>query len=253
MPAARRLVTISISHFCEKARWALDRTGLDYVEEGHYPNAHYIASFMLARQPTMPILVDGGKVIPDSTAIIHHLDGRLPSNKRLFPDGTAATEVEKLEEYFDAELGPAARRWAYWHWFGVIGKLVKYGGIHTPRFERMMAPYVIHVMKHMTRIRLKVTDDGARDSLAVVHQVFDEVGRRLSDGRRYLTGDRFTAADLAFAALVAPVLLPPGHGVPMPALDEAPPAMREEIERLRTTPAGKFALRLYVEDRHARA
>jgi hypothetical protein len=27
--AVRRLLTIPISHFCEKARWALDRAGLD--------------------------------------------------------------------------------------------------------------------------------------------------------------------------------------------------------------------------------
>ena len=30
---AARLVTIPISHFCEKARWALDRAGVDYVEQ----------------------------------------------------------------------------------------------------------------------------------------------------------------------------------------------------------------------------
>ncbi|MGH8453273.1 MAG: glutathione S-transferase family protein [Nevskiales bacterium] len=253
MSAKRRLVTISISHYCEKARWALDRASLEYVEEGHYPNAHYIASFMLARQPTMPILVDNGQVIADSTAIIRHLDNVLSADTRLFPDDPTAMEVEKLEVQFDTDLGPAARCWGYWHWFGVIGKLVKYGGIHTPRFERIMAPYVIHLMKHMTRIRFKVTDDGAAQSLATVRSVFDEVGRRLSDGRRYLTGGCFTAADLGFASLAAPVLLPAKHGVPLPTLDEAPPAMREEIEKLRETPAGKFVLRLYAQDRHSRA
>jgi hypothetical protein len=28
-----RLVTIPISHFCEKARWALDRAGVDDVQQ----------------------------------------------------------------------------------------------------------------------------------------------------------------------------------------------------------------------------
>ena len=35
----------------------------------------------------------------------------------------------------------------------------------------------------------------------------------LADGRPFLLGDRFTAADLTFAALAAPVVLPPRYGV----------------------------------------
>ena len=31
----RRLLTIPISHYCEKARWALERAGLAYREERH--------------------------------------------------------------------------------------------------------------------------------------------------------------------------------------------------------------------------
>jgi glutathione S-transferase len=30
-----RLVTIPISHYCEKARWSLERAGLEYREERH--------------------------------------------------------------------------------------------------------------------------------------------------------------------------------------------------------------------------
>ncbi|MCW3023116.1 MAG: Glutathione S-transferase family protein, partial [Conexibacter sp.] len=31
------LVTIPISHYCEKARWALDRAGVAYEERRHLP------------------------------------------------------------------------------------------------------------------------------------------------------------------------------------------------------------------------
>ena len=55
---------------------------------------------------------------------------------------------------------------------------------------------------------------------AAVQRTFDAVAARLDDGRRYLCGDAFTAADLAFAALAAPALVPPEYGV------AAPPARR---------------------------
>ncbi len=248
-PPKRRLVTISVSHFCEKARWALDRAELDYVEEAHYPNAHYLASFPLARTAFVPILVDAGRVIPDSTAILRHVDGLIDADARLFPAGEPGREVERLEARFDAELGPPARLWAYWHWFGSTHAMVRYAGHGTPRLERMLAPVLIGLVKQLTRWRLSVDREGAERAIVSVRTLFDDVGARLSDGRPYLTGERFTAADLTFASLSAPLLLPPEHGVPLPPVEEAPAAMRQEVERLRATPAGVFALRLYAEER----
>ena len=40
----RRLLTIPISHFCEKARWALERAGLAYREERHVQGVNRIVS-----------------------------------------------------------------------------------------------------------------------------------------------------------------------------------------------------------------
>lgn len=37
------LITIPISHFCEKARWALDHAGLSYREHGYPPAVHRLA------------------------------------------------------------------------------------------------------------------------------------------------------------------------------------------------------------------
>jgi Glutathione S-transferase, N-terminal domain len=34
------LVTIPFSHFCEKARWALDHARVSFREEGHPPGLH---------------------------------------------------------------------------------------------------------------------------------------------------------------------------------------------------------------------
>ncbi len=52
---------------------------------------------------------------------------------------------------------------------------------------------------------------------AVVWEEFDHVAALLADGRPFLTGERFTTADLTFAALAAPVIVPPRYGVRLPA------------------------------------
>ena len=51
-----RLITIAISHYCEKARWALDRAGITYVESAHVPLAHLVFTKAAGGSST-PILV----------------------------------------------------------------------------------------------------------------------------------------------------------------------------------------------------
>jgi glutathione S-transferase len=83
-----------------------------------------------------------------------------------------------------------------------------------------------------------------------VRASFDRVAERLADGRPYLCGERFTAADLTFSALAASVLMPPEYGVPLPQPDELPPAMAAKVRELRAHPAGAHALKMFREERH---
>src|SRR5206468_2427347 len=81
-----------------------------------------------------------------------------------------------------------------------------------------------------------------------IRATFDRVAARLADGRRYLVADRFSAADLTFAALGAPMVLPPAHPFPLPG-EQFPKAARVRCREMRRHPAGAFILRLYAEDR----
>ena len=53
----RRLLTIPISHFCEKARWALERAGLAYREERHVQGVNRIVSKRAGGHGTLPVLI----------------------------------------------------------------------------------------------------------------------------------------------------------------------------------------------------
>jgi glutathione S-transferase len=96
---------------------------------------------------------------------------------------------------------------------------------------------------------LDISATTAAQSEAEVRITFDTVARRLSDGRPYLCGDRFSAADLTFAALAASVLMPPEYGVPLPQPEELPVAMATVVREFRAHPAGAHALAMYRDER----
>jgi glutathione S-transferase len=74
--------------------------------------------------------------------------------------------------------------------------------------------------------------------------------QRLSDDRPYLCGDRFTAADLTFAALAASVLMPPSTGA-LPQPEGCRWQWRRSCGSFART-AGAHALAMFRDERSAR-
>ncbi len=244
------LVTIPISHYCDKARWALDRAGIDYREEGHAPILHFPAARKRKGTRTVPLLVHDQGVETDSTDILHWIDARVTPAQKLFPDEPdLRARVVASEERFDRSLGPAARRWAYFHVLPNARLATSLIGQGAPAHERAILRALFPLFAGLMRRGMNITAGKSAQSLEKIHQLFADVSGQLADGRRYLCGDRFTAADLTFAALAAPVLLPDEHPKMHAPWAEMPVAMRTEIAALRATSAGQFGLRLYREER----
>lgn len=131
------MITLGVSHFCEKARWALQRYALEFREEAHAPMFHRGACKAAGGWGSVPCLrlpqpaADSGagsdsgpSCVDQSTPILRWVDSRCAAEAAaggrsppppLFPPGAAGAEVERLCGEFDSRLGPAARRWAYSH------------------------------------------------------------------------------------------------------------------------------------------
>ena len=249
--APATLITIPLSHYCEKARWALDRVALPYREEPHAPLLHRLAT-RRNDGGTVPVLVHGSSRLIDSTDILVYADAACGGGLLYPRDAAQRREVDAFEERFDTELGPHTRRWAYAHLLSQAELLRALWSHGVPRFEASLVSVIAPLARRLVRAAYKITPEGAQRSLERVRGIFRQVDERLGDsgsGRRFLVGEGFSAADLTFAALAAPVLLPAECRAVQPALDAVPVAMREDILRLRDTNAGRFALRLFSQQR----
>lgn len=245
-----RLVTIPISHYCEKARWALDRAGIAFREEPHIQFAHIVAARRAGGGRTVPVLVtEDGTAIGESAAILRWTDARVAPERRLHPAGEAGAEAARIEAWLDTGLGPDGRLWMYHGTLPVVRDMEPWALAGTPRWERRAFRSLQRLIDPAIRRYLGVDDAEAVAALARVDDVFDAVAAMLGDGRPFLTGERFTAADLAFGALSASVLMPAGYGSPLPPLASVPASMQDDVLRLRAHPAGRFAARLYAEER----
>jgi glutathione S-transferase len=188
-------------------------------------------------------------VLADSSDILLWADTQLEPERRLYPDGDASAQVRELESWLDDGLGPDGRLWMYHETLPVVRELKRWALAGVPRWERWVFDLGGSGIDAALRRYLGIDAPAARAALDRVTSVFDEIADRLSDGRRFLVGDRFTAADLAFAALAAPVLLPERYGSPLPPLEAMPAGVAREVRRLRDHPAGAFAARMYRDER----
>src|ERR1700683_4704908 len=134
MPA--RLVTIPISHFCEKARWALDRAEVDYVERPHLQLIHIFAARLAGGGGTVPVFVSAnGGALAESAAILRWTDTQVESERRLYPEGDLGAQAASLEAWLDGGFGPDGRLWLYHETLPVVHELGPWALAGIPPWE----------------------------------------------------------------------------------------------------------------------
>lgn len=245
-----RLITIPISHYCDKARWALEHSGQPYEEEAHLQLFHYLATLRRGAGLYVPVLLHEGGSIRGSAAIARWADERRPDHApSLYPVRQRAA-VLALESSLDDGFGVPGRLFMYQQTLQNPDALVPYLLAGVPRHERWLAPHVMGAAGAFIKRRLGVDEPTAAAARTTCMQVLDDIAERLGD-QPYLFGDTFTAADLTFAALAAPLVLPPHYGVPLPTIDELGDTFAAVVREVRAHPAGAYALRLYREHRRS--
>jgi len=206
---------LKVSHYNEKARWALDYKHVPHVRHAALPGRHQGIARKLSGGRTLPVLVLDGEGIGDSTRIIAALEHRHPEPPLYPADPGERRRALELEDYFDEQLGPHTRLLALHH---MLPQAALFLGAFFPDLG---GPSRLGARAAFPLLRRRVTADFGVNQESV-ERAFDQL-RAAGDRLRaelhpsgYLVGDRFTVADLTLAALLAPLVAPDQFPYPQP-------------------------------------
>jgi glutathione S-transferase len=204
---------LPISHFSEKVRWALDWKRVPHRRRVMPPGLHPLGGLMLTRGRgfTMPLLVmDGGAAIGDSTGIVAALEERFTSRALYPPEAAARERALELEDWFDENIGPSARQWAF---NALLTEREAVRAFAVKQTEWAPFPVPIDLFapfaKGFLDVRYSVgSESGVEEARGRLEAGLERLEAEL-DGGEFLVGNRFTIADLTAAALFYPLVLPP--------------------------------------------
>lgn len=237
---------IKISHYNEKARWALDYKRIPYQLRTPMPGTHRLTALRLTRgrHQRLPVMDLDGRRIWDSTAIIAALEEYRPE-PALYPADSAGRErALALEDHFDEELAPRIRRLLWHHTLpdteATTDAVLPGESAIRRGFLRATAP----VARGLVRRDYSVNEANAREAERGIRAAMDRLESEL-DGGDYLVGGSFSVADLTAAALFTPLLAPPGRPW-APGLVASLRPFRAELE---ARPGGRWVERTYERHR----
>jgi glutathione S-transferase len=242
------LYVFAISHYCEKARWALDHFGLPYRLKFTMPGMNRpIARKLGTKAGSLPFLQAGTGVVAGSSAIIDWGEThRVASTPSLAGNDQALTRL--LEQRLDDVAGVHVRR-AYYS----AALLTDPASVRPmfsrdlPLFQRWMVtlgwPKFVPIMIK----GMDLGDSQGKESLTLLRGELDWLDGMLADGRRYLAGDQFTRADITAASLLAPLVNPRQH--PTYANLPLPSRLAEAIKTWQDRPILRWVTTLYAQHR----
>jgi len=252
------LTGVAFSHYVEKARWALDRYGVPYSDHRVMPFFHLWFVFRIhggragrsdrasSRFSTPVLKTPGGQLLCDSGAIVAYVSEHFASAANSLDAGPDGRD---FEQRLHDRLGPHTRRVAYSAMFERPAVLSQMAHENVSAVQaKLFSPLVPVAQAGMHRL-MDISDSATARSLDVIRGELDVVADHLSDGRRWLMGDRFTSVDLSYACMMAPGVLPPEYSAWLPSLDQLSARIVEPVREFRAHPAGQFALRAFAEER----
>jgi len=229
-PAMLTLYQFAISHFCEKARWALAYKNLEYVKKNLLPGPHLAQTKRMGTDiSATPILNHDGNLIQGSGHIISHLDQHFPERPLTPVNPELKAQCLEWENYLDQEVGVQVRRYCYHYLLqypSMVIPLYTQGG---PWYGTLLYKLIFPKLRAKMRQAMKINETTAGQSKRRFEAAIERINNRLQ-GHVFLVGEQFTRADLTAAALFSPLVQPHQFGLRWPA--EWPLEVSAEVQNI---------------------
>jgi len=248
-----RLATFATSHYCEKARWALEWHGIAFDEVTWPPGLHrLLAARGGAKATSLPLLIGCGEVVEGSSAIIDWAERNAAESDRSLTPDTGRDHAAAIEQRADEVIGIHVRRLAYAALLPGHADVVKRAMFQSAAGWHRRAGNLTWPL--VWRLIMKTYDVGpgaAADSRAKLEGEIDWLDGLLADGRPYLVGDRFSRADLTVASLLSGLARP--KEMPVYRDMRVPDTLAADMRRWGERPAMRFVRAQYRAHRRPAA
>lgn len=234
-----------ISHYCEKIRWVLDHKLLHYRVKNQFPGMHVLVNKRLVGRGTVPLLIDRHHAVGNSSQIALYLDDQFPEGPLIPREPELRARVLELEAYFDEQVGPPVRTFAYSYVLRDASVFRELFFRHYPRNARWVAKLVASPLSWQIGKMYGVGQKGVDSALHAIEQAATRLEQLTGgDPSRYLVGAALSLADVTAASLLGPLVAPEGS-----PWDPAPllPELLAQRDSMRARPAGRWLLARYAE------
>jgi len=240
------LYLFTISHYCEKARWALDYLGFDVDVRALAPGTHIkVAKRLGLKYGSVPYMQFNEEVIQGSSAIIDWAEKNTQSGRTL---GSSNEQVRAIERRLDEKLGVHIRRWFYSEAVIKCPELVKPIFMHDISFlEKIKLQMRWPVIRKMMTKRMDLGPEEGLESFKIVNQEIDWLEGLIVDEDSYLIGDRLSRADITAASLLAPLVQPEQYVCS--TLMQHPPRLQEDVAAMIERPFWAWVAAQYQRNR----
>ena len=239
------LYVFSISHFCEKAKWALDYHKIGYELKPLVPGLHIAFARKLGlTRGSLPFLQVGGQIIQGSSLILDWAES--VSEHDLLPDNSKTAVMEKR---LDDVLGVHLRRQFY------SEAMVEFPATVKPVFmyglgmsDKLKLSFIWPTIRKKMMSAMDLGYEQGLASRAKVEAELAWLDDQLADGNQYLVDNQFSRADITAASLLAPAVLPQKY--PMSTVMQLPPRLSQDCTLWQNRPVFDWVRQIYVKHRN---
>jgi len=247
-----RMISARVSPMVEMARWFFELNIIPYAEEPHVPILHVLATRRAHGGSEVPVVVTPEDVWGGARAFLFGLDAKTPPGRRLLGDTEEQrnANIAHINHFFSLLL-LQVRRYVYFHLLPHRKLLYPVVTQGAPFWEKSFVAMFYPIWRWLMGKGLNLSPNLVETAPLDIDRAFSYAEHLVSDGRRFIEGDRPGVVDIVFASLVSPLILPPHFGARLPKLHELPEALHKLTIECRERRAGQLALETYEQHRPA--